>query len=189
MYEVSIYRAMSKITLDRETFKVLASETRLEILKALDGRRVGLSELTEGSHLTKATLHEHLAKLSEAGLIKRTSNEKQKQVSYKLSWKATSLLHPENTRIVVLFTSTLVALGFGIFQLVRHIMGLGISPVSDGTLNTYDSGPQMLEKSSEVLVASQDPVGLYLTVGCFLAFTVLLCVVVWRLRVNRTSKL
>ncbi len=32
---------MTKITLDRETFKALASDTRLDILKTLDGKNMG----------------------------------------------------------------------------------------------------------------------------------------------------
>ena len=36
---------MSKIVLDSEAFKALASDTRLEILKALDVRRLTVSEL------------------------------------------------------------------------------------------------------------------------------------------------
>jgi DNA-binding transcriptional ArsR family regulator len=180
---------MMKITLDREAFKALASDTRLDILKTLDGRRLGLCDLAEGSHLNKTTLHEHLAKLQKAGLIKRTGGKNQTLVLYKLSWKASSLLHPENSRVVLLFTSTVVALGIGLVQLIQYLRGLGAEPVSDIVKNSYGDAPQMLERSSEALVATQNPITLYLAVVFFVLFTVFLCVGLWRFRVNRSPKL
>ena len=62
---------MPKITLDRDMFKALASETRLDILKTLDGKKLCLNEISNKINLNKATLHEHLSKLNEAGLVKR----------------------------------------------------------------------------------------------------------------------
>ena len=123
MLEINSRKAMTKITLDRETFKALASDTRLDILKTLDGRNLGLNEIAKVTNLNKATLHEHLAKLNEAGLIKRTERDGHKWVYYKLTWKGESLLHPENTKIVVLFATTFVALWVGIIQLIWYIKG------------------------------------------------------------------
>jgi DNA-binding transcriptional ArsR family regulator len=123
MLEINSRKVMTKITLDRETFKALASDTRLDILKTLDGRSMGLSEIATVTNLNKATLHEHLTKLNEAGLIKRTERDGHKWVYYKLTWKGESLLHPENTKIVVLFASTFVALWVGIIQLILYIKG------------------------------------------------------------------
>jgi DNA-binding transcriptional ArsR family regulator len=57
MLEINSRKAMTKITLDRETFKALASDTRLDILKTLDGRNLGLNEIAKVTNLNKATLH------------------------------------------------------------------------------------------------------------------------------------
>jgi DNA-binding transcriptional ArsR family regulator len=112
---------MTKVTLDMGTFKALASDTRLDILKALDGKKMNLKELTKVTNLNKATLHEHLTKLNEAGLVKKKEREGHKWVYYKLTWKGEGLLHPENTRIVVLFTMTFIALSAGILQLITYL--------------------------------------------------------------------
>jgi DNA-binding transcriptional ArsR family regulator len=129
---------MTKITLDRETFKALASDTRLDILKTLDGKNMGLNEIVKATNLNKATLHEHLTKLHGAGLIKRNERDGHKWVYYKLTWKGESLLHPENTKIVVLFTTTFVALWVGIIQLIWYIKGtvINLGP------NIYNRGDQ-----------------------------------------------
>lgn len=114
---------MSKVTLDMDTFKALASDTRLDILRALDGKKMGLKDISKATDLNKATLHEHLSKLHEAGLVKKKEREGHKWVYYKLSWKGECLLHPENTRIVVLFSATFISLFFGIIQLVNFARG------------------------------------------------------------------
>jgi DNA-binding transcriptional ArsR family regulator len=253
---------MTKITLDRETFKALASDTRLDILKTLDGKNLGLNEIAKVSNLNKATLHEHLAKLHEAGLIKRTERDGHKWVYYKLTWKGESLLHPENTKIVILFTTTFVALWIGIIQLIWYIKGtvtnfgynlytmgdqavlsskslvdtgnflqagngwtegasvppglpdffqtflmraklaygqgipLGkeltvMQDASDsGSLTAGENGRFVVDQSQGVIQAVyQNPMYLYIAVGCFVLFTVVLCVALWRLWENRTPKI
>ena len=66
---------MSKITLDKNAFKALASDTRLGILKTLDGKKMGLMDISKITNLNKATLHEHLTKLHEVGLVKRKERQ------------------------------------------------------------------------------------------------------------------
>jgi DNA-binding transcriptional ArsR family regulator len=253
---------MTKITLDRETFKALASDTRLDLLKTLDGKHLGLNEIAKVTNLNKATLHEHLGKLHEAGLIKRSERDGHKWVYYKLTWKGESLLHPENAKIVVLFTTTFVALWIGIIQLIWYVKGTvmnigynlytmgdqtvlasksvhaydymrsfaeygspspGVpdflqrmfSQVKDGAsgfpassiplrsdINVFDTAdaPSALtagegsrfvvdESAGMIQVVHQNPLYLYVAVGCFVLFTVVLCVALWRLWENRTPKI
>ena len=262
MLEINSRKAMTKITLDRETFKALASDTRLDILKTLDGRSMGLNEIANVTNLNKATLHEHLAKLNEAGLIKRTERDGHKWVYYKLTWKGDSLLHPENTKIVVLFATTFVALWVGIIELIWYIKGtlmnvpvnvysvgretvLSKGGLSDFALNgsqgsylylpadipgflrdmffhgklpayvpstapgiplqgdidivnslgdhgtfTAGEGSRFVVDKSHGLIQAvyQNPVYLYVAIGCFAVFTAVLCVGLWRLWKNRTPK-
>ena len=114
---------MTKVTLDMTSFKALASDTRLDILRALDGKKMSLKDISKVTKLNKATLHEHLQKLNEAGLIKKKEREGHKWVYYKLSWKGEGLLHPENTRIVIMFSATFIALAVGIIQLINFVKG------------------------------------------------------------------
>ena len=120
---------MSKVTLDMTTFKALASDTRLDILRALDGKKMSLKDISSATSLNKATLHEHLIKLNEAGLVKKNEREGHKWVYYKLTWKGECLLHPENTRIVVLFCATFMTLFIGIIQLISYVKGVVIGKV------------------------------------------------------------
>ncbi len=100
---------MAKIVLDPEAFKVLASDTRIQILKSLDSRPKTVSELSRELELNKATVFEHLQQLLNGGLVKKKDKEGRKWVYYTLTYKGTSLLHPETSTFMVLFS--LAALG------------------------------------------------------------------------------
>ena len=141
---------MSKITLDRETFKALASDTRLDILRALDGKKMSLKDLSKATKLNKATLHEHLTKLTEVGLVKKKEREGHKWVYYKLSWKGESLLHPENTKIVVLFSTTFFVLFLGIIQLITFAKGkiIGLAQYTSDKAEIYAFGSGSAEFTS-----------------------------------------
>ncbi len=137
---------MAKVTLDMSSFKALASDARLNILKSLDGKKMNLKEISKSTDLNKATLHEHLTKLSEADLVKRIERKGHKWVYYKLTWKGEGLLHPENTRIVVLFSLTFMALAGAIIQFIRYLTTRVSSTISPGLSNDLLLNEEVKEK-------------------------------------------
>ena len=156
---------MSKVTLDKDSFKALASETRLDILKTLDGKKLNLKDISRVTKLNKATLHVHLSKLHEAGFIKKKEREGHKWVYYKLTWKGESLLHPENTRIVVLFSVTFFSLVCGIIQLLNFargtVVGLASTPLGATTTQifaTEDAGLNLFSQSINFKQVAEIPV-------------------------------
>lgn len=197
---------MSKITLDINAFKALASDTRLDILRVLDGKKMSLKDISNVTNLNKATLHEHLSKLNEAGLVKKKGRDGHKWVYYKLSWKGESLLHPENTKIVVMFTATFIALWAGIIQMIWYVKGKVINVGSDfyyaqkagEGASSAEDGIEIIPENSHILldgsnghtsIIYQDPMFLYIAIACFVIFIIVLCVSLWKLWKNKTPKL
>lgn len=112
---------VAKVTLDRDTFKALASETRLDVLHALDDRRKTGSELARELELNKATVHEHLQILAATGLISKL-DEGRKWIYWELTWEGKKLLHPEaGTTFSVLLGLSALAAGGGIVSLGRAL--------------------------------------------------------------------
>ncbi|MDO8428416.1 MAG: winged helix-turn-helix domain-containing protein [Candidatus Diapherotrites archaeon] len=106
---------MPDLNIDRETLKVLSSDVRSNILKSLQERRKTVTELAQEFNLSKSTLHEHLAKLTEANLIARNETYTDKFIYYDLTSKAKQILGSKenklfDTRIVLLIAVTFVGL-------------------------------------------------------------------------------
>ncbi|MBM4250281.1 MAG: helix-turn-helix domain-containing protein [Euryarchaeota archaeon] len=115
------------ITLDRRAFKALASETRVEILKRLDGTQKTVSDLARELSMNKATMFQHLEQLVEVGLVRKDTEEDRattvkeapfeapvqgppkKWVYYRLSWKGKNVLHPERVKIAIMLAIAAVA--------------------------------------------------------------------------------
>ena len=167
---------MPKVNLDINSFKALASDTRLNILKTLDGKKLSLNDIARSTNLHKVTLHEHLSRLNEAGFIKKIEREGHKFVYYQLSWKGQSLLHPENTRIVIMFSITLFSLFFGFGSLL--LQDWTIKPAREMML---DSAPKYASEQTQMFP--------YFPVICFLIFGILLTITLWRYKTNKAPKI
>ena len=155
----------STITLDRESFKALASEVRVDVLKKLDERRQTVTDLSGLLNLSKPTLLEHLEKLQAAGLVKRV-DEGRKWIYYELSQKGKKLLHPEKVAIVLALSSAvgLAAIGLLLILAASYTTFLAPAmPTGNATAGGFRSGP--LES------ATASPAGLVGIVALSLALT------------------
>ena len=177
---------MSKVSLDLDSFKALASETRLDILRTLDGKKMSLKDITHETKLHKMTLYEHLNKLVSAGFIKRIEREGHKWVYYKLTWKGASLLHPENTRIVVMFSITLISLFFGMISFIAFMVQKPVRTMAND--NFFIPIVKKVEQES-VTEISTSPLFLHIGIGLLIVFFSLLVLSVWRYKKNKPQKL
>ena len=178
---------MTKLMLDLESFKALSSDTRLLILKTLDGKRLGLTDLTKETKLSKATLHEHLTKLSAAGLIKKKQRPGHKWVYYKLSWKGSSLLHPENTRVLLLFTSTFAALTGVIIGIYSYLQTLTPETSQERMFFAKNDSPLTVPLETGGGIPNSEPSSLFLNIAiiCTILFIGFLSISLWRYQKNR----
>ena len=109
------------IVLDQSSFKALASESRITILKALHERNHTLSELSQKLDLKHSTVKEHLQALLAADLV-HCLDEGRKWKYYSLSSKGKALLEPERKAIWILLASSLVAIGAFSSRLVYDLL-------------------------------------------------------------------
>ena len=137
---------LPRITLDQESFKALASDVRVGILKVLDDRRQTVTDLSNVMGLSKPTLLEHLEKLQSAGLVKRL-DEGRKWIYYELSDKGRKVLHPEKVSIVVALGSAVGLAAIGVVALIGSTSGLLAGPANAGQDGEVLAGPQMLSLS------------------------------------------
>jgi DNA-binding transcriptional ArsR family regulator len=122
-----------KIKLSQDEFRVLASNTRIEILKLLDESQFTVSDISRKLDMNKATVHEHLSKLMEVGLVKKDDSPR-KWVYYQLTWKGRNLLHPERVRVMV---------SLGIMLTVIVVGALLIALSTDFVTTSPPDGPDL----------------------------------------------
>ncbi len=121
-----------KITLTQDEFRVLASSTRIDIMKLLDESQLTVSDVSRRLAMNKATVHEHLTRLIEVGLVKKEDTDR-KWVYYSLTWKGRNLLHPERVKVMVtLATIAIVCVIVGLALAMRGTEFIGSSGDGDG---------------------------------------------------------
>jgi len=110
-----------EITLDKKTLGALSSDTRANILKSLDIRRMTVSELSRRLNLPKSTIHENLDRLVDTDLVKK-NDDGNKWIYYELTEKGRKLLRPhEMTKIVLLLSSAALSFVGGIIAIYWFI--------------------------------------------------------------------
>ncbi len=113
---------MDIVKIDRKALFALASETRIEILKKLDERRMTLTELSKELNMSKTAVKEHLDKLVQAGLIRKV-DEGRKWMYYELTGKGKRILHPESrAKIILLISSAIASVLSGLFELYKFVV-------------------------------------------------------------------
>lgn len=110
------------IRLDKETFRALASSTRVDVLKLLSNRRYMQSELAGLLNLSVPTVKEHLSALEKAGLVER-HDEGRKWKYYSLTKKGHGVLHPEEMKIWIVLGLFLFSLVGGIYAYLNEAVG------------------------------------------------------------------
>jgi DNA-binding transcriptional ArsR family regulator len=142
-----------KITLDRETFKALAVDSRVKILRILDDRQHTLTDLAEELGMAPSTIKEHLDTLVAAGLIKQI-DKGMKWKYYKLTSKGKELLNPYEKKVWIVLATSLLALGVCAYAIFSRLKGLGKITVIENFIpepTTFVQNKGMQQASEEFL--------------------------------------
>ncbi len=117
-----------KITLDKDSFRALSSDTRVAILKSLDRRRKMLTELSKQLSMSPSTVKEHMDHLAKAGLVVQI-DDGHKWKYYELTGKGKNVLHPEETKIWIMLGISVIAM-IGIFYDMLRQGAVGIQALA-----------------------------------------------------------
>ncbi|HEX55206.1 MAG: hypothetical protein DRO90_01870 [Candidatus Altiarchaeales archaeon] len=113
-----------KIVLDRETFKALAIETRIKILKLLNERyQLTLTDIAKELNLAPSTVKEHLDKLISAGLIRQV-DKGMKWKYYRLTIKGNKIMNPYEKRVMIILGIGIVAMFISIYSMLYKLENL-----------------------------------------------------------------
>jgi DNA-binding transcriptional ArsR family regulator len=162
-----------KITLDRKTFRTLASDTRVSILKSLDCRRKMLTELSKELNMSPSTVKEHMDSLRKAELVV-LKDDGHKWKYYELTRQGKNILHPGDMKVWVILSLSGLAFLVTAYDMLTGYLTLAVSQFSSGAPDALRevgaAAPQALGASASAPAASLpyfDIIGMVLFAGIF----------------------
>jgi len=156
-----------KITLDKDTFKTLSSETRINILKSLSKRRKTLTELSKQFNMSASTIKEHLDNLCTVDLIKQM-DDGHKWKYYELTSKGKDIIEPTEKKIWIMLSVSLIGIFTTLYSFLRSV---GDPIVMDSRLG--EAATQVIDKGVDSGAMNNIPVINYHIIG-FVIFSILL---------------
>lgn len=179
-----------KVSISAHTFKSLISEDALNILRALDKHMLSLDQLKNQTNLSRVQLNDQLERLTLANVVK-TKIHKNQQPTFSLTLKGSSLLHPETSRVMILFGASIITLSVTIGSLIHWIN----QPIQEAEPMYYFlesdnalKGPstfQVLETTEQI----SDPLYSSLFLGAMILFVALISITIWRYNKNKIQAL
>ncbi len=112
---------MQQTILNKEIFKALSSDTRIDILKYLGKRRMTLSEISEKLNMSLSTIKEHLDTLSSVKLIVKI-DEGRKWKYYELTEKGKGIVSPIQINISIFLGVSIVAMIVSSYFLTNSLL-------------------------------------------------------------------
>ena len=175
-----------KIIIPAQLFKNLISKDTLRIIQILDKHSFSLEELKERTSIPVDQLKRELTKLGQGNIVK----EKQyrlKTPQYSLTFKGSSLLHPENSRIMILFCTSIFAIAVALGSLMKYITQTiqdkqePIRLMNEGTILDNDSWFLSATETSQQTI---DPFFSQVAIIGMMLFIVLISITIWRYKKN-----
>lgn len=179
-----------KVFVPVQTFKNLVSEDTLTILQVLDKHSLSINQLSKKTKIPQEHLQPQLQKLINGNVVK-TKNRKQ-TMQYSLSFKGSSLLHPENSRIMILFTASMLTLLISAGSIV-HWVSQSVPP-EDKTMHLLQESDNVVKGPGALLTTEttqnvQDPLFSMIALVGIILFILLISLTYWRYRKNKPQAL
>lgn len=120
-----------KITLDRRAFKVLASDTRIDILKYLNARRMTLTELSKRLGMSASSVKEHMENLSSAGLVVQM-DEGHKWKYYELTGRGRDIVNPVDKKVFFILGLSVLVMLAGLYSIFSRLFYQPVLGAAEG---------------------------------------------------------
>jgi len=107
---------------DRDVLKVLAVDTRMNILKELSQGNRTPSDLGKILNKSDATIVEHLDALCKVGLVNRTEQPGKKWVFYSLTERGYGIIKSKSRKLIIVITTSLLSGVIGLGGIGKYML-------------------------------------------------------------------
>src|SRR3989344_8883832 len=148
---------------DRNILKVLAGETRMDILKELSKGSRTPSDLGKMLGKMDSTIVEHLEALMKVGLVKKVEQPGKKWVFYTLTEKGEAILSKKSRKLVIILSVSIISFIGGLVSFILAAQQRNLMGFDESQVKIQES---VLATTQAVPLQTQQPFLLYL--GIFL---------------------
>ena len=153
---------MDEVTLDLQSFKALASGTRVKFLKSLRARGKTASELAKEAGVSVQAASQHLEKMRKADLVSRRARGK--WVYYDLTNAGSGVIEPARGKVLLLLGASALAVLGGLWRLAEAPLSRATAPVFDGGKDAALNAVQEAAAAGLQSSAALDSTGLLLVI-------------------------
>ncbi len=150
-----------EIVVSRQMLKAIGADTRIDILKSLQGRQKTQTELASELKLSAPTISEHLAQLEDSDLVEVNPEYVDKKWKYyRLTKTARNLLERKRSNVILVLANIFAVITcalIGAYFFLPHMFG---SPVSSATAMyapSPDQGASNISPSTATAFVSAPP--------------------------------
>ena len=176
-----------KVYIQAVTLRNLISNETKQVLHQLDTKNLTEEELQKETKISEDNLHLQLTNLVNGKLIKKKQNTPQ----YSLTYKGECILHPENSRILLLYGLSMFSLTLSLAHVIHWIqLSLQTSQKTiDVSANRvfFDGGSSGLVTNTIEQVTN--PIISPIVLVGFVIFISLISMTIWRYKKNKALAL
>lgn len=148
---------MEPVTIiDRNVLKIVAVDTRMDILKELSEGSRTPADLGKRLNKTSSTIVEHLDILCRAGLVKKIEQPGKKWIFYTLTEKGEGIVSSKTKRLVII-------LGVSVLSAIAGFTGFWSYTLGGFSARSMETASQAEKALGPAVAASQTPWFLYLS--------------------------
>lgn len=178
-----------KVYIQAVTLRNLMSNETKQVLHQLDTKNLTEEELQKETKISEDNLHLQLTNLVNGKLIKK--KQKQNTSQYSLTYKGECILHPENSRILLLYGLSMFSLTLSLAHVVHWIqLSLQTSQKTiDVSANQvfFDGGSSGL--ATNTIEQVTNPIISPIVLVGFVIFISLISMTIWRYKKNKALAL
>ena len=144
---------------DRDILKVLAVETRMDILKELSEGSRTPSDLSKKLKKSNSTIVEHLDVMVKSGLVTKVEHPGKKWIFYSLTDRGYGIISSKSRRLVIILATSLISVVGGLYTLNLH----------SRQFISADTSAEALQAGAKAVSAQAiaPPIFLYLSIALF----------------------
>lgn len=169
-----------------DSLKNLISNDTKQILHSLDSNNLSKEQLQKITQLSEDRLHHQIENLINGKLIRK--KQRKNEFYYSLTYKGSSLMHPENSRILTLYAVSLASISITLSYVIHWMQTSSKTNILAPDRGFFEDSNTLLATTETVQQVNNPSLSPFVFIG-FILFVILISITFWRYKKNKKQVL